>query len=109
MDGKRADAGISARADRRRQADRLRPGCRWRGAGNAPPSPASARPAPHRGAGGAALGGRDGRGLAPGEVVFREGEPSRAVLFVREGEVEVAKAAGTGEVVLGTVGPGEFA
>jgi CRP-like cAMP-binding protein len=41
--------------------------------------------------------------------VFREGEPSRAVLFVREGEVEVAKAAGTGEVVLGTVGPGEFA
>src|SRR4051794_8467082 len=47
--------------------------------------------------------------FAPGEVVFREGEPSRAVLFVREGEVEVAKAAGTGEVVLGTVGPGEFA
>ena len=47
--------------------------------------------------------------FAPGEVVFREGEPSRTVLFVREGEVEVAKAAGTGEVVLGTVGPGEFA
>ena len=47
--------------------------------------------------------------FAPGEVVFREGEPSRAVLFVRDGEVEVAKAAGTGEVVLGTVGPGEFA
>src|SRR5690349_9718773 len=47
--------------------------------------------------------------FAPGEVVFREGEPSRAVLFVREGEVEVAKAAGAGEVVLGTVGPGEFA
>jgi CRP-like cAMP-binding protein len=41
--------------------------------------------------------------------VFREGEPSRAVLFVREGEVEVAKAAGAGEVVLGSVGPGEFA
>src|SRR5690349_6446890 len=47
--------------------------------------------------------------FAPGEVVFLEGEPSRAVLFVREGEVEAAKAAGTGEVVLGTVGPGEFA
>ena len=46
--------------------------------------------------------------FAPGEVVFREGEPSRAVLLVREGEVEVAKAAGAGEVVLGTVGPGEF-
>src|SRR5690349_7569689 len=47
--------------------------------------------------------------FAPGEVVFLEGEPSRAVLFVREGEVEAAKEAGTGEVVLGTVGPGEFA
>ena len=47
--------------------------------------------------------------FAPGEVVFREGEPSRAVLFVHQGEVEVAKAAGAGEVVLGTVGPGEFA
>ena len=47
--------------------------------------------------------------FAPGEVVFREGDPSRAVLFVRDGEVEVAKAAGEGEVVLGTVGPGEFA
>jgi len=35
--------------------------------------------------------------FAPGEVVFREGEPSRAVLFVRDGEV-----------VLGTLGPGEF-
>ena len=46
--------------------------------------------------------------FGPGEVVFREGEPSRAVLFVRDGEVEVAKAAGAGEVVLGTVGPGEF-
>src|SRR4051794_15494622 len=46
--------------------------------------------------------------FAPGEVVFREGEPSRAVLLITEGEVEVAKAAGTGEVVLGSVGAGEF-
>src|SRR5919206_2689251 len=46
--------------------------------------------------------------FGPGEVVFREGEPSRAVLLVQEGEVEVAKAAGAGEVLLGTVGPGEF-
>ena len=46
--------------------------------------------------------------FGPGEVVFREGEPSRTVLLIEEGEVEVAKAAGAGEVVLGTVGPGEF-
>ena len=46
--------------------------------------------------------------FAPGEVVFREGEPSRAVLLIRDGEVEVAKAAGAGEVVLGGIGPGEF-
>jgi CRP/FNR family transcriptional regulator, cyclic AMP receptor protein len=46
--------------------------------------------------------------FAPGEVVFREGEPSRAVLLITEGEVEVAKASGAGEVVLGTVGHGEF-
>jgi hypothetical protein len=40
--------------------------------------------------------------------VFHEGEPSRTVLLIEDGEVEVAKAAGTGEVLLGTVGPGEF-
>jgi CRP/FNR family cyclic AMP-dependent transcriptional regulator len=46
--------------------------------------------------------------FGPGEVVFHEGEPSRTVLLIEEGEVEVAKAAGAGEVLLGTVGPGEF-
>ena len=46
--------------------------------------------------------------FGPGEVVFHEGEPSRTVLRIEEGEVEVAKAAGAGEVLLGTVGPGEF-
>jgi CRP-like cAMP-binding protein len=46
--------------------------------------------------------------FGPGEVVFHEGEPSWTVLLIAEGEVEVAKAAGAGEVLLGTVGPGEF-
>jgi CRP/FNR family transcriptional regulator, cyclic AMP receptor protein len=46
--------------------------------------------------------------FGPGEVVFHESEPSRTVLLIEEGEVEVAKAAGAGEVLLGTVGPGEF-
>ena len=46
--------------------------------------------------------------FGPGEVVFHEGEPSTTVLLIEEGEVEVAKAAGAGEVLLGTVGPGEF-
>jgi CRP-like cAMP-binding protein len=46
--------------------------------------------------------------FGPGEVVFHEGDPSRTVLLIVEGEVEVAKAAGAGEVMLGTIGPGEF-
>ena len=46
--------------------------------------------------------------FGPGEVVFHEGEPSRAVLLIAEGEVEVTKAAGASEVLLGTVGPSEF-
>lgn len=46
--------------------------------------------------------------FGPGEVVFHEGEPSHTVLLIEAGEVEVAKAAGAGEVLLGTVGPGEF-
>jgi CRP/FNR family transcriptional regulator, cyclic AMP receptor protein len=46
--------------------------------------------------------------FGPGEVVFHEGEPSRTVLRIEDGEVEVAKAAGAGEVLLGTVGSGQF-
>ena len=42
-----------------------------------------------------------------GEVVFREGEPSRAVLLIAAGEVEVLKAMPGGHVLLGRAGAGE--
>ena len=42
-----------------------------------------------------------------GEVVFREGEPSRVVLLITAGEVEVLKAMPGGHVLLGRAGPGE--
>src|SRR3954447_17027345 len=110
MDGKRADAGISA--SRPAAPSRLPPaGLPLARRGERPTFTGVGPTGTHTGALRAQLWevGMGEVRFAPGEVVFREGEPSRAVLFVREGEVEVAKAAGTGEVVLGTVGPGEFA
>ncbi len=44
-----------------------------------------------------------------GAVLFEEGEPSEAVALVLEGELEVLRRTGGREVVLGTIGPGEFA
>ena len=43
-----------------------------------------------------------------GEVIFREGEPSDAVLQIVSGEVEVFRDLGPETVTLGRVGPGEF-
>lgn len=43
-----------------------------------------------------------------GEVIFREGEPSDAVLQIVSGEVEVFRDLGPEGVTLGRVGPGEF-
>ena len=47
-------------------------------------------------------------GLAAGEVVFREGEPSRAVLLIIAGEVEALKAIPGGHILLGRAGAGEI-
>jgi CRP-like cAMP-binding protein len=44
---------------------------------------------------------------AAGDVVFREGEPARHLYVVHDGRLEVVKRRGDGEVVLGSVGPGE--
>lgn len=44
---------------------------------------------------------------ATGDVVFGEGDPARHLYIVHEGGLEVVKRRGDGEVVLGTVGPGE--
>ena len=46
---------------------------------------------------------------APGEVIFREGQPSDTVAYLLTGRVEVLKRTTDGdEVVLGEVGAGEF-
>ncbi len=47
--------------------------------------------------------------LSAGEVLFEEGEPSETVALVLEGELEVVRRTGSREVVLGTIGPGEYA
>ncbi len=43
-----------------------------------------------------------------GEIIFREGDDSATVAQLISGEVEVVRAVGAGEVVLGRVGPGQF-
>lgn len=45
--------------------------------------------------------------LAPGQLLFSEGEPSERVALLLEGEVEVFRTLGGQEVVLGVVGAGE--
>lgn len=52
-------------------------------------------------------GGGDRR-FAPGETLFREGEPSDEVFLIRTGEVEILKEIDGGRVVLGSLGAGEF-
>ena len=58
----------------------------------------------------ATLGGRRMKDhiYREGEVIFREGEPSDAVLQIVSGEVEVFRDLGPETVTLGRVGPGEF-
>ena len=43
----------------------------------------------------------------PGEVVFEEGDPGRALFVVVEGAVEITRATAKGPVVLNTLGPGD--
>ena len=46
------------------------------------------------------------KAYAPGETVFREGDPGRALFVTESGEVEVVRAAGTeSEVVVARFGP----
>ena len=47
------------------------------------------------------------KAYVPGDVVFRTGEPGKALFVVAEGEVAIARAGAAGEErVLRTVGPG---
>ena len=43
----------------------------------------------------------------PGEIVFQEGDPGRALFVVAEGKVEITQATTQGEYVLRTLGPGD--
>jgi CRP/FNR family transcriptional regulator, cyclic AMP receptor protein len=43
----------------------------------------------------------------PGEIVFHEGDPGRALFVVVEGSVEITQARPQGEYVLVTLGPGD--
>jgi CRP/FNR family cyclic AMP-dependent transcriptional regulator len=47
------------------------------------------------------------KGYNPGEIVFQEGDPGRALFVVVEGTVEITQATAKGEYVLRTLGPGD--
>ena len=47
------------------------------------------------------------KGYHPGEIVFQEGDPGRALFVVVEGTVEITQATAKGEYVLRTLGPGD--
>jgi CRP/FNR family cyclic AMP-dependent transcriptional regulator len=49
-----------------------------------------------------------GREFAPGEVLFREGEPGDVMFVVQSGAVKIAKDVGGQEKVLAILGAGEF-
>lgn len=64
----------------------------------------------------AALGPDDREALAPlcrmrgydkGDTIFREGEPADRIHFVHLGRVKIVKAAGTRDLILEILGPGE--
>ena len=44
---------------------------------------------------------------SPGEIVFQEGDPGRALFVVVEGAVEITQATVQGAYVLNTLGPGD--
>jgi signal transduction histidine kinase len=46
--------------------------------------------------------------LAPGEYLFREGDPAEGVCLMIEGQVEIIKTAGDREQFLGVFGAGDF-
>jgi len=47
------------------------------------------------------------KSYSPGEIVFQEGDPGRALFVVVEGTVEITQGTPQGEFVLRTLGPGD--
>ena len=48
------------------------------------------------------------RTFGDGEIIFREGDESREMFIIRDGEVVISKQSGTQEIVLARRGRGEF-
>jgi len=48
------------------------------------------------------------RTFADGEIIFREGDESREMFIIQEGEVVITKQAGNREIVLARLARGEF-
>lgn len=48
-------------------------------------------------------------GYEKGEVIFREGDPADRIHFVYAGRVKIVKAAGTRDIIIEILGPGEAA
>jgi CRP-like cAMP-binding protein len=48
------------------------------------------------------------RSFGDGETIFAEGDESREMFLIRDGEVAISKRAGDGEIVLARLGRGEF-
>ncbi|NUQ73464.1 MAG: Crp/Fnr family transcriptional regulator [Polyangiaceae bacterium] len=51
---------------------------------------------------------RFGREYAPGEVLFREGEPGDTMFVIQSGAARITKSVGGEEKLLAVLGPGEF-
>src|SRR5690606_41608462 len=51
---------------------------------------------------------RFGKTCAPGDVLFREGEPGREMYVLQEGSVRITKTVKGEEKTLAILGPGEF-
>jgi CRP-like cAMP-binding protein len=49
------------------------------------------------------------QGYEKGEVIFREGDPADRIHFIYAGRVKIVKAAGTRDVIIEILGPGEQA
>ncbi len=47
------------------------------------------------------------RGYEKGEVIFREGDPAERIFFAYAGLVKIVKSAGTRDIILEILGPGE--
>ncbi len=46
--------------------------------------------------------------LAPGDTLFRDGDPPDSVYLIKEGEIEISKGTGTKKRVLAVLSEGDF-